>query len=93
MFGDDACFWKADLSTGIALDKTQSDIFSQSWRISAPDKLTAYREAYKNSFPVHEQAEDILKAPSLDDTIEHFLIKKHLGKATFKHARTLLNTF
>ena len=36
LFGDDACVRKADLSTGIVLDKTQSDILSQSWRISAP---------------------------------------------------------
>ena len=91
LFGDDACVRKADLSTGIVLDKTQSDILSQSWRISAPDKLTAYREAYKSSFPVHETAEDILKVPSLDDIVEHFLIKKHSGKATFKHARTLFS--
>ena len=91
MFGDDACVRKADLSTGIVLDKTQSDILSQSWRISAPDKLTAYREAYKSSFPVHEKAEDILKVPSLDAIVEHFLIKKHSGKATFKHARTLFS--
>ena len=53
LFGDDACARKADVSTGIVLDKPQSNITSQSWRISAPDKLTAYREAYKSSIPVH----------------------------------------
>ena len=36
LFCDDACVRKADLSTGIVLDKTKSDILSQSWRISAP---------------------------------------------------------
>ena len=46
LFGDDACVRKAGMPTGIVLDKTQSDILNQSWRISAPDKLTAYREAY-----------------------------------------------
>ena len=91
LFGDDACVRKADLSTDIALDKPQSDILSQSWRISAPDKLTAYREAYKRSFPVHVKAEVILKVPSLDDIVEHFLIKKHSGKSEFKHARTFLS--
>ena len=30
LFGDDACVRKADMSTGIVLDKTQSDILSQS---------------------------------------------------------------
>ena len=63
----------------------------QSWRISALDKLTAYREAYKSSFPVHKKAEDILKVPSLDDIVEHFFIQSHSGKATFKNARTLFS--
>ena len=79
------------MSTGIVLEKTQSDILSQSWRISAQDTLTAYREAYNGSFPVHEKVEDILKVSSLDDIVEHFCIKKHSGKATLKHARTLFS--
>ena len=53
LFGNDACVRKAGMSIGIVLDKTQSNILSQSWRISVPDKLTAYKEACKSSFPVH----------------------------------------
>ena len=29
------------------------------------------------------------RVPSLDDIMEHFLIKRHSGKATFKRARSL----
>ncbi|MCG8046013.1 MAG: hypothetical protein N0E48_10200, partial [Candidatus Thiodiazotropha endolucinida] len=54
---------KSDAGAGILLDKTQTDILNESWRISAPIKLTAYREAYKGSFPVHDKAEEMLKVP------------------------------
>ena len=46
------------------LDKSQSDILNQSWRIAAPGRLSAYKESYRNSFPVHENAEEGLKVPS-----------------------------
>ena len=89
MFGDDACVKKSSSGEGVLLDKAQRDILNESWRISTPSRLTAYRDSYKNSFPVHERSEEFLKVPSLDDIVEHFLIKRHSGKATFKWARSL----
>lgn len=32
---------------------------------------------YKNSLPEHEKSEEFLKVLSLDDDMEHFLIKRH----------------
>lgn len=88
MFGEDACVKKSSSGTGVILDKTQTDILNESWRISMPYRLTAYRDSYKSSFPVHEKSEEFLKVPSLDDIVEHFLIKCHSGKATFKRSRS-----
>ena len=84
MFGDDACVKKSSSGAGVLLDKAQCDILNVSWRISTPSRLTAYRDSYKNSFPVHERSEEFPKVPSLDDIVEHFLSKRHSGKATFK---------
>ena len=87
--GDDACVKKSSSGAGVLLDKAQCDILNVSWRISTPSRLTAYTDSYQNSFPEHERSEEFLKVPSLDDIVEHFLIKRHSGKATFKWARSL----
>ena len=89
MFGEDACVKKSSSGTGVILDKAQTDILNESWRINMPYRLTAYRDSYKSSFPVHEKSEEFLKVPSLGDMDEHFLIKRHSGKATFKRSRSL----
>ena len=69
------------------LNKAQYDILNGSWRISAATRLTAYRD--KNYFPVHEKSEQFQRVPSVVDIVEHFLIKHHSGKATFKRSRSL----
>ena len=89
MFGEDACVKKSSSGTGVVLDKAQTDILNESWRINMPYRLTAYRDSYKSSFLVHEKSEEFHKVPSLDDIVEHFLIKRHSGKATFKRPRSL----
>ena len=89
MFGEDACIKKASTGPGIMLDKKQSDIIDQSWKIAAPGRLSAYKESYRNSLPGHENAEEGLKVPSLDDIVETFLIKRHSTRAVFKRNRSL----
>ena len=71
------------------LEKSQSDILDQSWRLAALGRLSAYKESYRNSFPVHKNAEEGLKFPSLDDIVETFLIKRHSTRAVFKRNRSL----
>lgn len=93
MFGEDACVKKSSSGTGVILDKAQTDILNESWRINMPYRLTAYRDSYKSSFPVHEKSEEFLKVPSLGDMDEHFLIKRHSGKATFKRSRSLFTPY
>ena len=39
--GEDVCIKKASTGPGIMLDKSQSDILDQSWRIGAPGRLSA----------------------------------------------------
>ena len=89
IFGEDTYTGKDKSSNGIVLDKIQIEILSESWRFCQPDKLTAYKENYKSFFPVHENSEDLLKAPSLDDIVGTFFIKKFSTKACFKRARSL----
>lgn len=89
IFGEDACTGKDKSSNGIVLDKSQTEILSESWRSCQPDKMTAYKENYKSSVPIHEKSEDLLKVPSLDDIVETFLIKRFSTKACCKRARSL----
>lgn len=66
-----------------------TEILSESWRSCQSDKLTAYKENYKSSFPIREKSEDLLKVPSLDDIVETFLIKRFSTKACFRRTRSL----
>lgn len=89
MFGDDAQSDSSSLSKGLYLDKAQIEILNNSWRCKFPDKLSAYREASKQSFPISESAEKVLQVPSLDDLSERLLIKKHGRKAAFGSSQSL----
>lgn len=91
MFGEDAQTDSSSSKVGLCLDKTQIDILNNSWRCQAPDKLSAYRESSKQSFPVSEDAEKVLKVPSLDDLTERLLIKKHGRRAAFGSTQSLFS--
>ena len=73
------------------MDKTQIDILENTWHCKFPDKLSAYRETSKQSFPVGKSAEDFLQVPSLDELTERLLVKKHGHKAGFGNSRSLFS--
>ena len=83
-FGEDACIQKASTGPGIMLDKSQSALLDQSWRIVAPGRLSAYKVSYRFFFPVRENAEEGLKVPSLDNIVKFLLIKRHSTRVVFK---------
>lgn len=90
MFGEDAVT-ESKSSKGLALDKTQIEIISETLRCQAPDKLSAYKDSYKQSFPVQESSEKLLKVPSLDELTERLLIKKHGRRAAFGSSQSLFS--
>ena len=89
LFGEDACVKRSSAGAGIVLDESQSDVLNESWRIKAPNDLSAYKDSYRSSFPVNEQSVDMLQVPSLDDIVETFLIRRHSQKTTFQMAKSL----
>lgn len=62
---------------GIILDKSQIDLLSKSWRAENPDRISCYKDEYRQAFPVHESSENMLLVPGLDDLIEPMLQKRH----------------
>lgn len=91
MFGDDAQANSSNQNVGLRLDKAQIDVLNSSWRCQAPEKLTAYRDSYKQAFPVHESSEKMLQVPSLDELSERLLIKKHGRRAAFGNSQSLFS--
>ena len=89
IFGEDAHSGKVNNISGISLDQCQSDILSNSWRSEHPDRITAYKDNYRSSFPLNDNTAEFLKVPSLDDIVETFLVKRFSSKACFKKARSL----
>ena len=89
MFGEDAQANISNQNIGLRLDKAQIDVLNSSWRCQAPEKLTAYRDSYKQTFPVHESSEKMLQVPSLDELSERLLIKKHGRRAAFGNSQAL----
>jgi len=46
--------------SGLIFDKSQTDILEKSWRSQHPNRMTAFKEKYKQSFHVHESSEEFL---------------------------------
>ncbi|KAH3840430.1 hypothetical protein DPMN_113879 [Dreissena polymorpha] len=60
------------------------NILKQSWRSTEPSKISALRDSYKNSYPVSDSTEEMLKVPSLDDIVDSLLLKRFGSKAGTK---------
>ncbi len=69
------------------------EILNDSWHIENPEQLTAYKDEYKVSFPLHESTKQILNVPHFDSMVEHLLLQKHGKKAapanTSRHVKLL----
>lgn len=92
LFGEDAKTKSESSSVGLVLDKSQIDILSGSWRCKNPEKISAYCEEYKNSFPVHDKSLEHLEVPSLDSMVPDLLTKKHGSKAYSSGKKSNLHT-
>ena len=91
MFGDDVQTDSSSSSGGLCLDKAQVEIINSSWRCQTPDKISAYKEVSKQSFPISDSSEKTLKVPCLDELTERLLIKRHGRKATFGSSQSLFS--
>ena len=87
IFGEISVPTKDDV--GIVLDQAQINILNGSWRSSDPEKLTAYKDEYKVSFPVQTKSQDTLKVPVLDDLLEPLLRKQHSNFKAWGKAKHL----
>ena len=90
MFGEDAQIDNQN-NRGLTLDNAQIEIINTSWRSQAPDKMTAYKDSYRQSFPIHESAEALLQVPSLDELTERLLIKRHGRRAAYGSSQSLFS--
>lgn len=79
LFRDDIA--KEKSNAGLILDQAQVNILENSWRSKNPERITSFKEEYKNVFPIHDSAVDFLKVPTLDDILEPMLRKTHGQKA------------
>ena len=91
LFGEDAQTKSSSDKSGIVLDKSQIEILNSTWRSSNPEKLTAYKDSYRQSFPVQESEEKYLQVPSLDDISERLLVRRHGGRAAFGSSQSLFS--
>lgn len=79
LFGDDAKTEKLK-KTGMKMESCQSDLLNTSWHITTPERLSAFQEGTKETFPLNDETETFLNVPSLDPLVESLLIKKHGSK-------------
>lgn len=81
IFGKDAKMTEKDAKMGLSLDQSQKDVLDTTLHCQRPDKLTSFKEEYRQNFPVQEKSVKFLALPSLDETIEAMLGKRFGVKA------------
>ena len=91
MFGDYAQTHSSNSKNGLCLDEAQIDTINLSWRSKVRVRLPAYEESSKQSFPVSDSTESVLKVASLDDLSERLLIRRYGRKAAFRNTQSLFS--
>lgn len=89
MFGEDASLSASKDTSGLVLDESQIQTLKNAWRCENPERVSSYRESYKLSFPIAEEAENLLAVPSLDSMVESLLLKRFGAKAAFGKSHSL----
>ncbi|CAC5384325.1 unnamed protein product [Mytilus coruscus] len=82
-FGEDAYAYRSKDKTGIILEQNQIDILKGAWRSDTPQKVTCFRDSYRQSFPVDPSCENYFNVPTFDNTVESLLVKRFGPKAAF----------
>ena len=82
MFCEDAST-ESHNNSGLLSDKTQIDIISSLVRSQMTDKLSAYKDSYKQSLPIQESTEKLLQVPTLDDLTEKTFDSKTWSSCNF----------
>ncbi|CAC5421396.1 unnamed protein product [Mytilus coruscus] len=82
-FGKDAYAYRFKDKTGIILEQNQIDILKGAWRSDTPQKVTCFRDSYRQSFPVDPSCENYFNVPTFDNTVESLLVKRFGPKAAF----------
>ncbi|CAC5400631.1 unnamed protein product [Mytilus coruscus] len=82
-FGEDAYTYRSKDKTGIILEQNQIDILKGEWRSDTPQKVTCFRDSYRQNFPVDPSCENYFNVPTFDIIVESLLVKRFGPKAAF----------
>ena len=71
------------------MDQAQVGVLKKSWRSEDPERLTAYKEDTKLSFPVNSKSSDVVRVRALDDLLEPLLRKQNSNFRAWGKSRHL----
>lgn len=93
IFGEDATIRPDKSQMGISLDEAQTNVLKDSWRSEQPNKVSAFRDSYRASFPVSEETDTWLSVPSIDSIVGNLLMKRFGSKAGVKQQQLYTQPF